>query len=776
MSSDFFFPLFPEGGLAGSLITTVAIGIFVSAFFNLRFGWVLSGFIVPGYLAPLIIHKPIVAMIDIIEGICAYFLAYLTSRLYSFFKLTNSFFGKDSFYNTFLSSIFIRVVFSFFLLPSLYVWLSSSYGIFIPYEDHFQSFGIIIIALIANQFWVPGFRKGIIPLAVIILVTYLIMRFGLMEWTNFRISEINYLYDAAYYSLFGSYKSYVILLVTSLISARMSLRYGWEHGGILVASLLALQWYSPLNVILTLFEALLIYCVALGLFRISFFETANISRAREIVLFFSIGYLYKVLLSWFMFFVLPGVKIIDLYGFGYLLSTLIAIKMYNSRMPLRVLSAIVQTSVFGVVLGTIITFFLTFIPGESRFFPEKADMSHLLRKPNYTLAPTSAPKKINVTQGYLSEFIQTRKDQFAEKGTNLYKAPTKEQLYRFDKQLLVPLIQHIQEGASISQLEKLNGVADLFGYELQIFKEADQEYLILAENPLEMHRNYQASFVFRLNESTPYFFQTPYVLKDQNIIQAGFFLFSQLKGFAFIFTEADPETNTDGSANPLQHLNKDSYFHLGAQVILREEKEEPLMLVYLRGFSHLSPLDPFQGSSSKADAFISFSNGAIRESQFTDLQKKLVDELKEESYELLYLSHMEDEEGYILSQTQESQYLSQTKNKELAVLWLSEPMRSLFRDPNNEFLRLSHMKALGIPIQTKPVEASQVKPSDVLSEKALQAFENYVKNDDILYLIQMQKEVHPLKFTYIMDPVTQKSYLSTGDGPRTLLLPLEDTQ
>src|SRR3546814_12285958 len=36
-------PLVPEGGLASSVITTVWVGVFVLCFFNLRFGWVLSG-------------------------------------------------------------------------------------------------------------------------------------------------------------------------------------------------------------------------------------------------------------------------------------------------------------------------------------------------------------------------------------------------------------------------------------------------------------------------------------------------------------------------------------------------------------------------------------------------------------------------------------------------------------------------------------------------------------------------------------------------------------
>lgn len=628
MNSEFLFPLFPEGGLAGSLITSVAIGIFVSAFFNLRFGWVLSGFIIPGYLVPLMIHKPIVACIDIIEGICAYFLTYFSSRVYASYRHTSTFFGKDGFYATFITSVFVRVFFSFFLLPTLFVWASSKYGILISYEDHFQSFGIIIIALIANQFWVPGFQKGFTPFLVILIVTYIIIRFGLIEWTNFRISEISYIYDADYYSLFGSYKSYVILLITALISTRMNFKYGWPYGGILVASLLALQWYAPVSVIFTLLEALAIYFIATYVLRISSLRTANIERAREIILFFTIGYAYKICLSWIMFIFLPGVKITDLYGFGYLLSTLIAIKMYNSHMPIRVMSAVVQTSVFGVVLGTIIAFILTLVPRVDNLFPEKSDMSFLLKGPEYELAKQPRPIKVAQREGFLTDFILERRQSFAKKGTNLYKAPAERELYQFDKQLLAPLIESIKKGAYKKDLQKLNGIARLFGYELLLFKEQDKAYIILAERLGGEKRKYQPTFIFNVQKASSFIFQSPYPLKYQNVTLAGLYLFKQMNGFAYIFSEADPEANLDRTSNLLMRDNKNSYFHVGAQAILRDSGDQPYMLVALRGFSGLSPVDPFKGSASEADVFLSFSNGAIRPNQFTDLQKVLISTLK----------------------------------------------------------------------------------------------------------------------------------------------------
>jgi len=44
--------LFPES-LASSVATTVWVGVMVAVFCTLRFGWNLSGLVVPGYMTPL---------------------------------------------------------------------------------------------------------------------------------------------------------------------------------------------------------------------------------------------------------------------------------------------------------------------------------------------------------------------------------------------------------------------------------------------------------------------------------------------------------------------------------------------------------------------------------------------------------------------------------------------------------------------------------------------------------------------------------------------------
>ncbi len=55
---DFFpLPIFTEGSLRKSVVTTVWIGVLVISLVNLRFGWTYSGLVIPGYMVPLLLSN-----------------------------------------------------------------------------------------------------------------------------------------------------------------------------------------------------------------------------------------------------------------------------------------------------------------------------------------------------------------------------------------------------------------------------------------------------------------------------------------------------------------------------------------------------------------------------------------------------------------------------------------------------------------------------------------------------------------------------------------------
>jgi hypothetical protein len=360
--SGFVLNIFPPGSLDSSVVTTVWIGILVLAFFNLRLGWVASGFIVPGYLVPLIILKPWSAGVIVIEGVVTYWLVWILSEQFSRWRVWNNFFGRDRFFAILLCSVIVRVLFDGWLLPLLGEYLNTTWHLAFDYRNNLHSFGLVIIALIANQFWKPGLLKGAIPFVVTIFTTWLIVRFGLIEFTNFTISSIGYMYEDLASNILASPKAYIILLTTAYIASRMNLRYGWEFSGILIPSLMTLLWYSPGRIVTTFIEAVIVSLLARIILKAPLFGSFTMEGTRRLVFYFTISYAYKFALSYVMIWLAPEYKVTDAYGFGYLLPTLLAVKMPEVDSYGKTIRVTLQTSVVAIAVASAIGFSLTLVP------------------------------------------------------------------------------------------------------------------------------------------------------------------------------------------------------------------------------------------------------------------------------------------------------------------------------------------------------------------------------------------------------------------------------
>ena len=354
--------IFPEGALASSVITCVWVGIAVTAFFNLRFGWTLSGIVVPGYLVPLLISKPWAAVAIYVEAIFAYLLVRLISETLSRAGLWSSFFGRDRFFALILASVAARMLFDLWLIPELGLYVANRWGLQLDYRNELHSFGLVVVALTANQLWKPGFVRGSACLAVTVGCTFLIVRYGLMEATNFSISNLKYVYEDVAGSIQAAPKAYIVLISTCFVASRLNLRYGWDFNGILVPSLLALQWYQPGVILMSFVEALLILLVSGALLKTRFFSGFNIEGARKLAFFFNVGFVWKIFLAHTLSLWAPDLDPRDAFGYGYLLSTLMALKMHEREIAVRLTRATVQASLISILLGTVFGLTLTNIP------------------------------------------------------------------------------------------------------------------------------------------------------------------------------------------------------------------------------------------------------------------------------------------------------------------------------------------------------------------------------------------------------------------------------
>jgi len=539
MLNGFMLNVFPQGALSGSVVTTVWIGVFVVAFFNLRLGWVLSGLVVPGYLVPLLIVKPWAVAVILLESAVTYFLAWTFSEYLSRRGHWASLFGRDRFFAIVLFSIVVRLVFDGWLLPNFGLWLNEELNLVFDYRNNLHSFGLVIIALMANLYWKTGFAKAMVPLFVTVGITFVIVRFGLMEFTNFTISNLSYMYEDIASSILASPKAYLILLIVAFVASRMNLLYGWDFSGILIPSLLALQWYQPEKLFMSFAEAFVILLVAHWLLQTRWLRNSNIEGARKLLLFFNIGFAYKIILGYLLLHFMPEVKITDSYAFGYLLSTLMAVKMHDKDIAARFTRATVQVSFVGVVIASLIGFSLTLLP---------------LKR----LWSVTTP----------SNFQQTSKASSDKPLTELIR-DDKVLLYQAQDAGRIPLALTPELEAFSEALETLKTFVATGDQEAR-----HRATLLLAEvgyQMLELENRYLylretapvrgwGLYVLDMHSDNGLVIEVPFPLNERGSFEAGVALFSILDGRGLAIGGSKRDMNPDGSANVL--LNRDTLFHV----------------------------------------------------------------------------------------------------------------------------------------------------------------------------------------------------------------------
>ncbi len=402
-------PIFPEGGLSGSIITTVWVGIWVICFFNLRFGWVLSGLVVPGYLTPLLLSKPLSAAVVLLEGFLTYAIVWTLSERLSGARTWHNLFGRDRFFALVLASIAARLVLDGWLLPLFGAWLEEHWHIAFDYRNNLHSYGLIVVSLIANQFWKTGFWRGLPPLFITLASTVLIVRFGLMEFTNFGFGALEYAYNDLASSVLASPKAYIILIATAFLASRMNLHYGWDFNGILIPSLLALQWYQPEKILVTLLEAGIILGLSVLVLRLPPFNRMSMEGARKLLLFFNVGFAYKLMLGHALLAFAPNQNITDYYAFGYLLATLIATKIHDKDILARLTRSTLQTSLVAVAYASLVGFALTLVPDPRQWLSQyspPAPTAQLLERSDQELSQRLETDRVNLYQARTSASFQ----------------------------------------------------------------------------------------------------------------------------------------------------------------------------------------------------------------------------------------------------------------------------------------------------------------------------------------------------------------------------------
>jgi len=524
-------PLFPEGALTSSVITTVWIGVFVIAFFNLRLGWVLSGLVVPGYLVPLLMNRPVSVAVILVEAAITYFLVAFLSEYLGRIRAWSSLFGRDRFFALILFSVLVRLTFDGWLLPAFGAWMQEQYQWNFDYRASLHSFGLIVVALAANQFWKTGLWRGMSMLLITTALTYLIVRLVLMPFTNFFPGGLAFMYEDVAASMLASPKAYIILVTVAYVASRMNLRYGWDFSGILIPSLLALQWYFPLKILVTFVEAFVILALARLVLRLPLFAHTNMEGARQILLFFNISFVYKLLLGHVLLWWFPEVKITDYFAFGYLLATLIAIKMYEKEILGRMTRSLLQTSLVGAAAASLVGFGLTLMPFSA---------------PGPAASPRDITEVVRASDASLSDHLrQAGVELYQYEGPALGDPPTAFELDRF-RQALGRLLDYARGGDSES-LSRGAALLGGLGYELV---RVEQRYLYLRE--IDRRRGW-GYFVVDTRATNELLIQVPAPREEQGTLQAGGALLRSLDARALAVAGTARDLDPDGAMDVLQN-------------------------------------------------------------------------------------------------------------------------------------------------------------------------------------------------------------------------------
>ena len=527
-----FLPLniFPEGSLSSSVITTVWVGIWIVCFFNLRLGWVFSGLVIPGYLVPLILVRPYSAGVIVAEALITYALVWTFSEASPRFRKWSSLFGRERFFALVLTSIAVRLVSEAWAVPKLASWLQQNVEGISVLESDLSGYGLIVTSLIANQLWKPGLRKGLLPFLTCTFLTWVFVRWVLMEYTNFSISNLAFMYEDIAASLEAAPKAYVVLIVAAYIASRLNLKYGWEFNGILIPSLLALQWYQPMKIVTTFSECFFIYFLSSLAIRLPILRDINMEGARKFLLFFNIGFLYKLALGHGFAHFIPTFKSSDAFGYGYMLSTLLAVKMHDKAILLKMSRSTLQASFMAVFWASLLGYGMALFVRWIEFDASITEQTPTSTTENLPLDAWMREHKLSIQALREPDSIPT---------------PRSNEKESFEK--LIRRLLLLKKHPSLIQDRECLRLAMECNYELRWI--SDEKVLAIVE---ASPKKGWGTFLLRPGHSHGPSLQIPTPLSEWRTVESGAALFRHLEAGSLAMAGAGRNVNRDGSSDMLQ--------------------------------------------------------------------------------------------------------------------------------------------------------------------------------------------------------------------------------
>ena len=343
--------LFPPRGLDQSILVAVLVGVFVLLILTETLGWVWAGLVVPGYLASVFVIQPSSGMAICIEATITFVICRVASDLFSKTGGWSPFFGRERFFLIVLVSVFVRQACELYVLADLAHWLEHVVDIPLGHYQ-FSSIGLVLVPLLANMAWKLTLPRAVYQISITVVITWAFVALVLLRYTNLSYASLEISYEDVALDFLGSPKAYIILLTSAFVAARLNLSYGWDYNGILVPSLMALTWFDPAMAVHTMVEAAILVVATKAALASPLLRRRNLEGPRKLALVFSLGFVLKLVTGWVLATWWPLVRLTDLFGFGYVLTSLMAVKMITLNKTGRVLLPTLAVSLVGFVLGS----------------------------------------------------------------------------------------------------------------------------------------------------------------------------------------------------------------------------------------------------------------------------------------------------------------------------------------------------------------------------------------------------------------------------------------
>ena len=352
--------LFPPSSLDNSILTSVLLGVMVVWFFQETLGWNFTGLVVPGYLGSILVIQPSTGLVILAEAIVTWLVFTALSDRIPRWWPWSPLFGRDRFFGILLVSVAVRIV----LEGGGFSWIQHTFGIAVDTELH--SMSLVVVPLAANALWRTGFLAALTRIGVPVVLTWALLELVLLRATNLSLSSFELTYEDLALDFVSSPRAYILLLTGAWLGSSANLRWGWDYGGIIVPGLLSVCWLEPITLLATLGEAAVIALLVRWLLHVPVLRSANLTGGRPLVLAFLVGYATKFLLGWSFAEMWPGLEVRALFGFGYLLPTMIALRVLRAgNDPFRPIVPAVVTSLAGFGFGSAIGYaFAVLLPAR----------------------------------------------------------------------------------------------------------------------------------------------------------------------------------------------------------------------------------------------------------------------------------------------------------------------------------------------------------------------------------------------------------------------------